>query len=329
MRYSKISRRDFMLLSSAAFLNRWKNKNILQENKKERITKADTFVKVLGTAQDGGLPQAGCYCSHCLRARQDKNFRRFVSSIAIINEKGNRIYLIDATPDIREQIDLLVMPHRFQERGKRNPMDALLLTHGHTGHYSGLVHLGREAAGVRNLPVYCTKSMGDFLEKNGPWSLMVQLGNIKLNRFEPNQIIMLDNEISFRALLVPHRAEFTDTVAFEIIGPRKRLLYLPDIDRWEPVEQEIRKLLSRVDYALLDGTFFSADELSGRDISQVPHPLIPHTIELFKDIVNKKKCSIFFIHLNHTNKLLSDEKARGLIREQGFEIAEDGMELVL
>jgi pyrroloquinoline quinone biosynthesis protein B len=329
MRYSKISRRDFMLLSSAIFLNRWKNKNILQENKEGRITKADAFVKVLGTAQDGGLPQAGCYCPHCLRARQDKDFRRYVSSIAIINEKGNHIYLIDVTPDIREQIDLLDLPHRFQERRKRNPMDAILLTHGHTGHYSGLVHLGREAAGVRDLPVYCTNSMGDFLEKNGPWSLMIQLGNLKLNRFEPNQIIMLDNEISFRALLVPHRAEFTDTVAFEIIGPGKRLLYLPDIDRWEPVEQEIRELLSRMDYALLDGTFFSADELGGRDISQVPHPLIPHTIELFKDIVSEKKCSIFFIHLNHTNKLLSDEKARGLIREQGFEIAEDSMELVL
>jgi pyrroloquinoline quinone biosynthesis protein B len=84
-----------------------------------------------------------------------------------------------------------------------------------------------------------------------------------------------------------------------------------------------------VDYALLDGTFFSADELGGRDISQVPHPLIPHSIELFKDIVSKKKCSIFFIHLNHTNKLLSDEKARGLIRKQGFEIAEESTELII
>ncbi len=329
MSKNKISRRDFMLLSSAAVLNRWENNNIFQENKKIRLTKTSVFIKVLGTAQDGGLPQAGCYCAHCLKARKNKDFRRFVSSVAVINKKRNQIYLIDATPDIREQIDLLFLPHEFQKRGKRNPIDALLLTHGHTGHYSGLVHLGREAAGVKGLSVYCTHSMGGFLDKNGPWSLMVQLENINLKCFEVNKTIKLDEEISFRAIPVPHRAEFTDTVAFEIIGPQKRLLYLPDIDRWELVEQEIRELLSKVDYAMLDGTFFSADELPGRNMSQVPHPLIPHSIELFKDIASKKKGSIFFIHLNHTNKLLSDDKARGLIRQQGFEIADERMELII
>jgi pyrroloquinoline quinone biosynthesis protein B len=329
MSKKKISRRDFMLLSSAAILNRWENRNILHENKIERITEADTYVKVLGTAQDGGLPQTGCYCAHCLKARKNKDFRRFVSSVAVVNKKRNQIYLIDATPDIREQIDMLFLPDEFQKRGKRNPIDALLLTHGHTGHYSGLVHLGREAAGVKGLSVYCTHSMGGFLDKNGPWSLMVQLENINLKCFEVNKIIKLDEEISFKAIPVPHRAEFTDTVAFEIIGPQKKLLYLPDIDRWEPIEQEIRELLSKVDYALLDGTFFSADELPGRNMSQVPHPLIPHSIELFKDTVSKKKCSIFFIHLNHTNKLLSDNKARDLIRKQGFEIAEESTELTI
>ena len=86
MSKNKISRRDFMLLSSAAVLNRWENNNIFQENKKIRLTKTSVFIKVLGTAQDGGLPQAGCYCAHCLKARKNKDFRRFVSSVAVINK---------------------------------------------------------------------------------------------------------------------------------------------------------------------------------------------------------------------------------------------------
>lgn len=328
MNQFNISRRDFIIAASAAFWGRRK-KGSLKEANSKKISANSVLVKVLGTAQDGGLPQAACYCPHCQRARRDRSFRRLVTSIAIINERSKEIYLIDATPDIREQLDILFAAGWLQERGKRNPVDAILLTHAHMGHYSGLVHLGREAASTRELAVYCSESMADFIESNGPWSLMVKLDNIRLNRIKAGKIIKLEEEVSFRAIAVPHRAEFTDTMAFEIVGPKKSLLYLPDIDRWEPVEKEIREILSRVDYAFLDGTFYSADELPGRDISEIPHPLISHTMNLFEDVVKKTKCSIYFTHLNHTNRLLDDGEAMTQLQKRGFKIAEEEMELIL
>ena len=327
MNQSIISRRDFMLAASAAFLAG--KKKVLIEKRHKKISGLELLVKVLGTAQDGGLPQAACYCPHCLKARQDKSFRRLVASIALINQKSKKLYLIDATPDIRQQLDILYFAGWLKgERGK-NPVDAILLTHGHMGHYSGLLHLGREAAGTKDLAVYCSNSMADFLKTNAPWNLMLKLNNIRLNRFKAGEIIKLDEEVSFRGIKVPHRAEFTDTMAFEILGPKGSLLYLPDIDRWEPVEKKMKEILSRVDYALLDGTFFSADELPGRDITQIPHPLITHTMNLFEDLVNEGKCSIYFTHFNHTNRLLDDGEAMAQLQKRGFKVAEEGMDFRL
>jgi len=67
-------------------------------------------VKVLGSAQDGGLPQSGCTCSNCRRARQETSFSRLIVSLAIWDKAENKYFLIDASPDIRRQLEMVPFP---------------------------------------------------------------------------------------------------------------------------------------------------------------------------------------------------------------------------
>ena len=119
-------------------------------------------VYVLGTAQDGGFPHAGCACPACTAAREDPGKARRVSCIGIVGESGASL-LVDATPDFSEQIAALA-----QATGRERPgVDALVLTHAHIGHYLGLALLGREAMSAKGIPAYCTTSMAQFLRTNG------------------------------------------------------------------------------------------------------------------------------------------------------------------
>ena len=70
------------------------------------------------------------------------------------------------------------------------------------------------------------------------------------------------------ALRVPHRDEFSDTVGFLVEGPSRKLLWLPDIDKWDKWKLSLEDVLAEVDHAFIDATFYSGDELPGRDISK-------------------------------------------------------------
>jgi len=272
-------------------------------------------VIVLGTAQDGGIPQLGCDCSHCLAARMDESKRRLVASSAIADPDSKEYWLVDASPDIREQIHLLTSTHPGYH------LEGILLTHAHIGHYLGLAFLGREALNTHQLPVLCTQRMADFLRTNQPWKQLVDLDNIVLSVVEPDHPVRLGSTATATPIIVPHRDELSDTVAFSIAGPTKQLVYCPDIDRWEG---GILEAMEGADIALLDGTFYSADELPGGDISAIPHPCIVESMDVFQGF----KTKIQFIHLNHTNRLLSDEGLVAQLGTLGFGLGKRGDRLI-
>jgi len=268
-------------------------------------------VILLGTAQDGGIPHIGCHCPHCHAARTDASRRRLVASIGIIDHKDQAFWIVDASPDIGEQIE----PLSLKYPGYR--LAGVLLTHAHIGHFLGLAFLGRESLNTRDLSVLCTQRMAAFLSENQPWKQLVDLGNIALTIIEPGSPVLLTSAVTVTPILVPHRDELSDTVAFSIAGPKQRLVYCPDIDRWEgPILKAIRE----ADIALLDGTFYSADELPGRDISKIPHPCITDSIKTFSGY----KPEIRFIHLNHSNRLLSDDRLLAELKTRGFDIGRRG-----
>ena len=268
---------------------------------------------VLGIAQDGGVPHLGCRQELCVRARRDPAERKLVASLGLVDRSAGRRFVIDATPDFAAQVDRLGgLP------------DAILLTHAHIGHYLGLAQLGREVLGAKRLPVYCTASMARFLRDNGPWKRLVALENIEIHEIQPGVEFRLTPLLRATAMRVPHRDEDSDTVAYLVAGPNRQLLWLPDIDKWEKWDQSITRLVSEKRLlAFLDGTFFSVDEIPGRSIRDIPHPLVPETVARFGQVPGPPS-KVFFVHLNHTNRLLWDAAARRDLERKGFGIAREG-----
>jgi len=277
---------------------------------------------VLGIAQDGGVPHIGCVQELCVRARQDPARRERVACLGLV--AGEKRFLVDATPDLPSQIESLNAGRTLVDRAR--PVDGILLTHAHIGHYTGLMYLGREALGARGVPVYATRRMAAFLRTNGPWSQLVTLGNIELREIEAGRPFSLAEGLSATALEVPHRDEWSDTVAFRIEGSGRRLLYLPDIDKWEKWGRRLEDELKQIAVALLDGTFESETELPGRSLLEIPHPLVGETVGRLS---GKTRADVRFIHMNHTNRLLSDEATRRALEERGFRVARDGEEIPL
>ena len=244
---------------------------------------------VLGIAQDAGIPQLGCEQELCKSIRDGRRKPERVASIGLVNRALGLSYLFDATPDMVSQLGTL-------NGGK--PPTGVFLTHGHIGHYTGLMYFGRESMDAKSVPVHGTARMAEYLTANGPWSLLVSRENIDARVLTPDVAVELEGGVRVTAFLVPHRDEFTDTVGYLIEHDGHRAIYLPDIDQWSKWPRPIRDLVDSADLAFLDGTFASADELPGRTIADIPHPLIPVTRELLKGT----RAKVWFIHLNHTNR---------------------------
>lgn len=290
-------------------------------------------VVVLGTAQDGGMPQTGCEHALCAAARKDPKLTRRVASLAIHIPANGHTWLVDATPDLPAQIEQV---HGFRPfpAGKtdRAPFDGVLLTHAHIGHYLGLAHFGFESLNTKDLPVHVSPRMAEYLRTNGPWSQLVRLGNIKLEVFQPGEWFPLGDGISVKPFAVPHRDEYSDTMAFLIRGPKHTLLYVPDTDTWKtwarPLPQVIEE--EKVDYALLDATFYSPDELPDRDVSKIKHPLVTDSMDLLEPLVKAGKVKVWFTHLNHSNPALDPKgEARKAIEARGFRVLAEGEEIGL
>lgn len=285
-----------------------------------------TYLYVLGVAQDGGYPQAGCYQPHCLRGWKDPAHRRTASAVAVVDGTSNRKYLFDATPDIGEQLYRL---HRTAPDGTFK-LDGVFLTHAHIGHYTGLMQFGFEAMGARDIPVYAMPRMHAFITDNGPWDQLVRYDNIELKPLADGEEVILSPAVRVTPFLVPHRDEYSETVGFRIDGPNRSAIYLPDIDKWERWDTDIREIVRSVDYALVDATFFADGELPGRDMSNIPHPFVSESMELFDELAPDEKARVIFIHMNHTNPLLFDgSDEQDVVREKGFRVAFEGMRLEL
>jgi pyrroloquinoline quinone biosynthesis protein B len=281
------------------------------------------FITVLGIAQDGGYPQAGCTAEHCLRQWRGEEKKRQVVSLGLTDQASGQNWLFEATPDFTAQLQQL------QQASGSSNLSGIFLTHAHMGHYAGLLQLGREAMGAQGMPVYVMPKMKAFLETNAPWSQLVALGNIKLVLIEADKSIQLENDLRVTPLKVPHRDEFSETVGFRIETAEKSLLFIPDIDKWPLWDRDIRSEVARVDVALLDATFYEDGELPNRNMSEIPHPFVAETISLFSSLSEGEKRKVKFIHFNHTNPLIFEGPEREQVKKLGYAVATEGERIEL
>ena len=280
------------------------------------------YIVVLGIAQDGGYPHAGCSKICCEKLWTSLKHEK-VASIGIIDQKTKQSWLIDATPDFAAQIHILENIHKTKLSG-------IFLTHAHIGHYTGLLQLGREVMGIKNMPVYAMPKMKTFLENNGPWDQLTSIKNINIIKLKNSNEIRLTDQLYIEPFLVPHRDEYSETVGYRIISNNKSLVYIPDIDKWNKWDQDIFQVILHTDYALVDGTFFSPDEIPHRNMSEIPHPFIIETMEKLYNLNSKNKKKIYFIHFNHSNPAINfNSAASNIIRSKKFNIAKEGLKFTL
>jgi pyrroloquinoline quinone biosynthesis protein B len=283
------------------------------------------YLYILGVAQDAGYPQAGCYQTHCMPGWENKTLQRGATSIALIDPVAKTKILFEATPNLPQQLYNLEQ----EAPSSQYTFEGVFLTHAHIGHYAGLMFFGHEAMGSNNIPVYAMPKMAKYLAKNGPWSQLVDYGNISLRGLQHNQALDV-NGITITPFLVPHRDEFSETVGYLIEGPSKTAVFIPDINKWSVWDTDIAELITKVDYALLDATFFDDGELPGRDMSKVPHPLVTETMQRLGALSIEQRGKVWFIHMNHTNPLLdADSQASKRVRAAGFNITSEGIRLEL
>ena len=163
-------------------------------------------IQVLGTLQDGGAPHIGCDrpCCRNLFLRPATERKVVCLGVTDTDASGQTVgALIEATPDFPAQLNAL-------QSAWDVPIEriSVFLTHAHIGHYSGLMFLGREALGAQGIKTWVMPRFLAFLTNNGPWSQLVELGNIQLQPMQAEQAVPLGQHVSITPLLVPHRDEF-------------------------------------------------------------------------------------------------------------------------
>ena len=283
-------------------------------------------ILVLGTAQDGGLPHAACSCERCATARRRPDRARAVASLALLSAATEQAWIIDATPDLPTQLERLRIA-RGRPAGAidRAPIDGVLLTHAHFGHVTGLGFLGFEAVHAREIEIHCSEALAAFLAGSAPWADLVLRRNVVLVPFRPGDRLRLAEDLTVVPFAVPHRDEHADTVGFRIEGPRHTVLYVPDTDGWERWDPPLESRLEGVSFALLDGTFFSTDELPDRGTRSIGHPPIRQTIERLGARAPSARPRVAFTHLNHSNPALDPRSAAAReIRRRGYALVADG-----
>ncbi len=270
---------------------------------------------LLGIAQDGGRPQAGCVKDCC------KDISPFDEAypVALGIVEHDTYHLIDVSRSLAQQL-------RFVNA---QTIGHVFLTHAHFGHIDGLGLFGKETMNLRGIPLHLSASMLELMRSTPQWNLLLEQGVVEPRVFSDGQTIEVSSELRLQPLLVPHRAELSDTHAFLVRTNSKTLLYLPDHDTWKETlqEQDIRSWFASlsVDIALIDGTFWSLDELSHRVQAEVPHPPVSQTIEML-GTRQEGDPEIAFIHLNHTNPLYdTSSTAHKQVLRLGWDVGRQGM----
>lgn len=306
-------------------------------------------ILVLGSAAGGGFPQWNCNCHNCdgLRKGTIRATARTQSSIAV-SADGVSWLLVNASPDILAQISAnpVLQPARaVRDTG----ITAVMLMDAQIDHVTGLLML-REG---RPLPLYCTDSVWDDLNNGFPLVKVlshycgVEWQQLPVNDATgpsaPAQVPGIES-ITFTPLPLkskappysPHRAQpqIGDNIGLIIENKAngKKAFYAPGLGEIEP---HVLEVMRSVDCVLVDGSFWTEDEMvrSGlskkmaADMGHLPQSGSGGMIDVLNGLPTPRKV---LIHINNTNPILNeDSPERAQLAANGIEVARDGMEIEL
>jgi pyrroloquinoline quinone biosynthesis protein B len=284
------------------------------------------WIRVLGSAAGGGFPQWNCDCPGCRAVRDGtRPCRPRTQSSVVVSADRRRWYLLNASPDIRTQIESF--PALRPRDGRTTPVAAVLLTDAELDHTLGLLLL-REGRGVdlhTTEAVRATLADGTSLLR---WHPVV-----------PDADVSLGDGLSYRAFDVPtsKRARFgSESEKGRVVGYRltdertgRSAVYLPGMQAFTPVRDQ----LDGCSCLLVDGTCWRDDELvelglarkTAREMGHLPIDGPGGSLAQLAPLPIARK---IYIHINNTNPiLLDDSRERRTVEEHGMEVAMDGLEV--
>jgi pyrroloquinoline quinone biosynthesis protein B len=302
-------------------------------------------VRILGSAAGGGLPQWNCACENCalVRAGSDRIERRTQDSVAVSSD-GMNWFLLNASPDVGRQIESF--PELWPTSGRGSNIRGVILTNGDLDHCLGLLVL-REWTPI---VVYSTERVRrGLLEQNAMFRTLQRFaGQLVWRRLPPFEPVVLEDafcEISGLSVvarplagkLPVHLEGLVDAGAEDNVGLwledqlGKRLVYAPGVAHVGGLGND----LSGSDCVLLDGTFWSDDELlrvglPGRRARDLAHCPIGGEDGTLAKLGTIDVRHALFTHINNTNPILRhDSPERLTVERRGWVVASDGMELSL
>ena len=292
---------------------------------------------VLGSAAGGAFPQWNCRCPVCQLAwAGDKRVRpRTQASIAVSSGDG-RWTLINASPDLGAQIRANAALHP-KDGLRGSPIDAVLLTGAEIDQVAGLLSL-REST---PFTLYATPASHAAVAANAMFAAMSAMTRRAVN---PGEKFMLAGNIEASLFMVPGKvplylegedpelgAESASNVGIELQRDGARLVFVPGAAAVTPT---MRERFARADVVLFDGTLFTDDEMlrtgtgpkTGRRMGHMPIDGEGGALQAL-DGLNARR---IFVHINNTNPIQIDgSPERKKVEAAGWEVAEDGMEIVL
>jgi pyrroloquinoline quinone biosynthesis protein B len=292
---------------------------------------------VLGAAAGGGFPQWNCRCPVCALAwAGDPRVRPRTQTSVAVSADGERWLLLNASPDLRAQILANPVLHP-RGTGRHTPIEAVLLTGGEIDQAAGLLTL-RER---QPFALHATAETFGALADNRMFGALdpaivsrrivipgasIQLAGLNLEIFPvPGKVpLYLEGDN-------PAIEESGATIGVEIGDGDARLIFVPGTAAVTPA---LRRRLQRASVVLFDGTLFTDDEMiasgtgtkSGRRMGHMPIDGPAGSLVALADLPGRH----IFVHVNNTNPILIDgSPQRGRVEAAGFEIAFDGMEIVV
>jgi len=319
------------------------------------------IVKVLGSAAGGGFPQWNCACDNCLRKREG----RFVGpsrtqSQVMVSTNGDNWHLLNASPDLRQQIEKTpeLWPRSLPQQNKKmsarqSPIQSVTLTNADLDHALGLLLLREGHSFKINCSEFVYRSVFDSniffqmlrqFEGQTQWNPLVVGERHVLepaNSLEPalslipigmKSQIPLYVEKASTSLSQTSSGKPHSGIVFGLIiegsNPTSRFGYFPGVGEITP---ELLSLWKSCDLLFLDGTFWSEDELiriknGGRTASQMGHlPMAGASgmMEATQSVLPKH--GKHFIHINNTNPVLDEQgSCHQQMRDQGWRLTFDG-----
>jgi pyrroloquinoline quinone biosynthesis protein B len=293
------------------------------------------LLRVLGSAAGGGSPQWNCGCPVCAAVRSGAGPARTQSSVAV-SADGRRWFLINASPDVRTQIEAFPGLHPYDDR--TTPLDAVLLTDAELDHTLGLLLLREARAG---LSLYATPAVHKTLcDGLGLLRTLERYCPVEWRAVVPGADLPLADGLSCRPFDVPttKRNRFgPDVDQGRVVGYRLTdersggtLVYLPGVQALTPA---LRAEIQGCQCLLIDGTCWRDDELvrlglAGKTSREMGHLPIDGPDGSLAQLRSLGAGRTIFVHMNNTNPiLLEDAPERRIVEDGGMEVAMDGLEV--